>query len=803
MRSWKNKRIAVLLGLSILVVAFVFPLSSFADEAADEAACAAEGRRWIQGSTNPRTDIYTPGECLPAADGQCAAGYHYNINLGRCIQNELDDCEPPLVFNGTSCVAPHDAPAATAGYTAGTADAKSDFSCNPFDGKDFLPNCSAAILNLILSFAGLFVGLAGVFLNSVIGATIVDFSKFIGDNAGEQGAITLAWSLIRDVLNMTFIFILLYLGIKTILGDNSYPKIIPKIVIAGLLINFSFFFTEVMIDLSNVLTVQFYDAILKIGEAARGVSGIPTLDGLSGAFMNGLKLRPPKVLVGVDTVNMIFQLIPSIIAFLVAAFVFLVMGVMLLVRFIVLIILLITSPIMVMGDILPQLSKQSKQWRDTLAEQLIFAPAFMLFMLVVVLIINSAGFRKGVTLANVPGNATAVNGILAFLLPYALAIGLMIAGLVISKQLAGSSGKGFTDWASKKAGSATFGVAAWSARQGLGRAGSALQQSSLVGKGLKSNFMPFKYAAKAASLTGKRATEATFDLRGTALGGALPGVGKGRTGGLVGDRKARSERRVERAKVYAESIAIQNKRAEIAAKRNALSEAEANLAAGSRLGGLPEQIEARRVEHEAAIEKARRDLATSENTLREMQGGFGANEARKKLQQATESLSAQQLEEAKASAQIVEAQEQRLKKLRDAAKFDPTPQKNRAVTEAQRQLDAFKERQGATIVAYIDAQKAVGAAQKAAKDAVETAKATYGAHLVGSRFESTRMAADELRKQSKKSDQAILDELKKVMETVEQAPGTPPTGGTPPGETPTTTQQAGGNDANPPLPRTM
>lgn len=651
-----------------------------------------------------------------------------------------------------------------------------------------VPQCIfEGIYSLLLVPSALLLGVAGLFLDAMISIGILRFSEFV-TNTANQANIALAWSLIRDVLNMGFIFVLLWIGIRTILGvDSGYQKLIPRIVIAGLLINFSFFFTEVMIDASNVITVELYESIAEIGEAASNQkidinNPNPKLNqtigpGISAAFMSGLNLgfKPDSG----DLGQRITQVIFSTLTFVILAFLFLVMGAMILTRFIILIILLITSPIAFIGDILPQLGAQSKKWWSTLTDQLIFAPAFMLFMLITVLIVNSQGFKDGIT-------ADAANGspfgteTLSALLSYAIVIGLMVAGLIIAKQLAGSAGKGFTEWASKKASAATFGAAAWGTRQVGGRLGEKLQQSKWVGQGLQSNNAFARYTAKLASVAGKGAATSSFDARGIGGLGKALGAEKGRTGGLIEDRKIRAKGKVERAETYATSIAIQNQREAIAAKAREIEETKDNLAMARGTGASQADIDALVTKRT----KAEGDLVAAQNALKDLTGGFGANKAREELQKVTAALTAAQVQEAKASLVVVDLKEKQIEELKKAVDAAENPAK-RAEAEARlssatQQLATYRQDKSAEINRYIDAEKAVKKSQKIAKDSVDAAKYNYGSSIVGAGLLSTRQAADELRKQSKKPEDTIVDELKKMLASSETPAAAPAAGPTPP-----------------------
>ena len=75
--------------------------------------------------------------------------------------------------------------------------------------------------------------------------------------------IAVGWTTIRDLINLFFIFILLYAAISTILqyGDYQLKNVLAKIIIAALLINFSLMIGKMVIDASHILAWEFYNRI--------------------------------------------------------------------------------------------------------------------------------------------------------------------------------------------------------------------------------------------------------------------------------------------------------------------------------------------------------------------------------------------------------------------------------------------------------------------------------------------------------------------------------------------------------------
>jgi hypothetical protein len=71
------------------------------------------------------------------------------------------------------------------------------------------------------------------------------------------------WKITRDLSNILFIFILLYTAIGTILGISGVnaKQTIIKIVIVALFINFSLFFSQIVIDAGNIVGRIFYESM--------------------------------------------------------------------------------------------------------------------------------------------------------------------------------------------------------------------------------------------------------------------------------------------------------------------------------------------------------------------------------------------------------------------------------------------------------------------------------------------------------------------------------------------------------------
>jgi hypothetical protein len=92
-----------------------------------------------------------------------------------------------------------------------------------------------------------------------------NFAVYLSLNSAAYGLQVLSdgWTTVRDIANMAFIFILIYIAVTVMLKAETSKTMgmLAKVIAIALLINFSFFFVRVVIDGGNILAVQFYNAM--------------------------------------------------------------------------------------------------------------------------------------------------------------------------------------------------------------------------------------------------------------------------------------------------------------------------------------------------------------------------------------------------------------------------------------------------------------------------------------------------------------------------------------------------------------
>ncbi|MEK7539275.1 MAG: hypothetical protein AAB595_01360, partial [Patescibacteria group bacterium] len=320
-------------------------------------------------------------------------------------------------------------------------------------GGDVVGGLAKIVSQALMGISSLVLILSGLLFDWVMNFTIVDMAKNIGGSSAVGSSITQAWATLRDIANMCFIFVLLYAAFKTMFDANfgNFQTTIKNIIIVALLINFSLFFSKVVIDASNIVAVGFYKSITT---SESSLSGSSTVGGstefkksISASYMNMLgvqKLYGSKILSSPELLKEPSKLlvvgIMSSVFMLVTAVVLLIAGIMFIARFIILIFLMILSPLALIAFIIPSLDKRFWDWFHALVDQSFFAPLYFALTWVV--------FKIGTSLLEVlktsqPGQTndmtdifTKPGGAMALLMNYVLIIGFSIAALIFAKQMA-------------------------------------------------------------------------------------------------------------------------------------------------------------------------------------------------------------------------------------------------------------------------------------------------------------------------------------------------------------------------------
>lgn len=130
-----------------------------------------------------------------------------------------------------------------------------------FTDSNGLGYCIASVFYWISKIGGFLFWGSSVLLNIVVHLTL-NAGTWLGSSTPIGGVIQNTWQTLRDLANMFFIFIIIYIGISTMLDLSLVDtrKQLIKVIIIAIFINFSLVITRVVIDASNVAAYGFYDA---------------------------------------------------------------------------------------------------------------------------------------------------------------------------------------------------------------------------------------------------------------------------------------------------------------------------------------------------------------------------------------------------------------------------------------------------------------------------------------------------------------------------------------------------------------
>ncbi|HJM04480.1 MAG TPA: hypothetical protein QF549_02505 [Candidatus Saccharimonadaceae bacterium] len=194
-----------------------------------------------------------------------------------------------------------------------------------------------------------------------------------------------AWSVMRNIANIAFVivFLIIIFSQLTSLGISNYgvKKMLPRIVVAAILVNVSFFISQIAVDLSNILGYSIQDVLDGItsqvtgspaGQLAFGEAS-PIADGSGFAGIAGGILAGAAV--GVALYAMLSTLIPILLAALVALIMILFI---LTARQAIIILLVVLSPLAFVAFLLPNTEGLFKKWRQALTAMLLLFPIIAL-----------------------------------------------------------------------------------------------------------------------------------------------------------------------------------------------------------------------------------------------------------------------------------------------------------------------------------------------------------------------------------------------------------------------------------------
>ncbi len=295
-------------------------------------------------------------------------------------------------------------------------------------------------------FSGLFLQLV-----MLIGNLSLQLQNFIISNP----FVEIGWRIVRDVANLGFVLIIIVIALATILRREQYgaQKLLPRLIAAAILVNFSLTLAGIFINFTQIATNYFFS---KISAERSEIFGR-----LGGAlnpqkYFSSPEIGSPGGIDDFSEQSLNRAISPWFISIFntIAAFVLLTLAILLMIRFFYISFLLITSPIVWLFWVIPDLSGQFSKWWKDFINWAIFAPAAAFFVYLA-FAANSQLSKFELNGATVGGSlrAQGMNPLVAsILIPGVnslLLIGLLIGGMIAAKNIAPKGAQGVIGFANK------------------------------------------------------------------------------------------------------------------------------------------------------------------------------------------------------------------------------------------------------------------------------------------------------------------------------------------------------------------
>lgn len=195
-------------------------------------------------------------------------------------------------------------------------------------------------------------------------------------------AVTAGWTFIQGLANIGFIIGLLFIALATVLRFQTYSiqRILPRLIIVALLLNFSLVLTGVLIDMAQLGTAVIARAMGHLNAVQFiGRDLLIASDSLQFAviFLADELVKTPELAGWESVVRNLLMLIVSVV--FLSGLVMLVIG--LVIRYVMLVLLLIVSPVAFLFWIFPNTTPMAEKWWKEFLRYVFYAPIALFILL--------------------------------------------------------------------------------------------------------------------------------------------------------------------------------------------------------------------------------------------------------------------------------------------------------------------------------------------------------------------------------------------------------------------------------------
>ncbi len=339
---------------------------------------------------------------------------------------------------------------------------------------------------IYLALGWIFYSITSVIANltTFLFAWLLQVAKW--DDFVDLPAVTEGWVQVRNLSNMFFILILLLIAFATILRVEHYniKRLLPKVILMAILINFSKTICGIIIEFSQVIMMTFIGVLDQNGANIAKLLGIEEM-------WSYVKKEEKVNGIGLATLG---GIIVAFIATLIALVVIVTAIAVFVMRVIMLWIYIVLSPLAYLMAAFPQGQKYAGQWWGDFTKYVITGPVLAFFLWLALTTAGESAKKLGtadIDRMNL-GEGVLSNFLSAPIFQtYLITIGFLVGGLMVTQQIGGiaasvagkgigaiQKGKAMTYKGVKKG---TVGTAKFVGRNSLGVAGAGLQIASSKG----------------------------------------------------------------------------------------------------------------------------------------------------------------------------------------------------------------------------------------------------------------------------------------------------------------------------------
>jgi|GEM_PF-399585 len=326
-----------------------------------------------------------------------------------------------------------------------------DITLTPQGEQDEISSCSVGGIGWIICPVSVFLAEAMDNVFTILSDMIRVQPSVLGDNTN---SLYIAWNVMRNIANIAFVivFLIIIYSQLTNVGVSNYgiKKLIPRIIVAAILVNLSFIISAIAIDISNVLGYSIQNVFNDIRENVFNLTE-DNIGAVNSAIDNPWARLTATVLAGGGVIGGtyfvasggLYMLIPLLLG-LVLTLIFVV--IVLAARQAIIVILVIIAPIAFVANLLPNTEKWFDKWKDLFMTMLIFFPAFSL-------VFGGSQLAGQLIISNAGGNiVTVIFGLAVQIAPLVITpLLLKLSGSLLGRiaQIANNPSKGVLDRSKK------------------------------------------------------------------------------------------------------------------------------------------------------------------------------------------------------------------------------------------------------------------------------------------------------------------------------------------------------------------